>query len=117
LRRRTVAANSALALAGDAAAKGGALLVVLVAARLLSVAELASFATGLALASLLACALDLGASTLISRDGARDGTTRGALFRALLRARAPAATVAPASTRSANGSSPTPCSTTRTAAS
>jgi O-antigen/teichoic acid export membrane protein len=91
VRRRTLAANSALALAGDVASKVGALLVVLVAARLLSVAELASFATGLAIASLLACALDLGASTLLARDGAREGAGRGALFRALLRARAPAA--------------------------
>ena len=76
MRRRSLAANSALALAGNAAGKVGALLVVLVAARLLSVEELASFATGLAVASLLACALDLGASTLLARDGARDGSGR-----------------------------------------
>ena len=93
MRRRSLAANSALALAGNAAGKVGALLVVLVAARLLSVEELASFATGLAVASLLACALDLGASTLLARDGARDGSGRGALFHALVRARAPAAAV------------------------
>lgn len=93
MRQRTLATNSALALAGDAAAKVGALFVVLVAARLLSVAELASFVTGLAVASLLACALDLGASTLLARDGARDGAARGALFHSLLRARAPAAAV------------------------
>ncbi len=89
--KRGIAENSALALAGDVASKVGALVVIIVAARFLSVPEFAVLATALAIAGVLASVLDLGAGTLITRDGARSGESRGALFRALLEARAPLA--------------------------
>jgi O-antigen/teichoic acid export membrane protein len=91
--KRGIAENSALALAGDVASKAGTLVVIVVAARILSVPEFAILATALAVASLLGSALDLGAGTLIARDGARSGESRGALFHALLEARAPLAAV------------------------
>lgn len=87
--KRGVAENSALALAGDVASKAGALVVIVVAARFLSVPEFAVLATALAVAGLLGSVLDLGAGTLITRDGARSAESRGALFRSLLEARAP----------------------------
>jgi hypothetical protein len=93
MRRRGVAQNSALALAGDVASKAGALVVVLIAARSLAEHEFATVATGLATAALLTSLLDLGAGTLLARDGARDEVSRGSLFRALAEARAPAAIV------------------------
>ncbi|MET0938400.1 MAG: oligosaccharide flippase family protein [Gaiellaceae bacterium] len=89
--KRGIAQNSALALGGDAASKVGALVVIIVAARFLSVPEFAVLATALAIAGVLASVLDLGAGTLITRDGARSGESRGALFQALLEARAPLA--------------------------
>jgi O-antigen/teichoic acid export membrane protein len=85
--KRGIAENSALALAGDVASKAAALIVVVVAARFLSVPEFAVLATALAVAGLLGSALDLGAGTLLTRDGARGTEVRGALFRALLEAR------------------------------
>lgn len=90
-RARGIGANSALALAGDGASKLGALFVVIVAARLLSVEEFAVMATALAAAGVVAATLDLGAGTLLARDGARSRTDRGALLEGLLRARAPLA--------------------------
>ena len=93
MRRRGVAQNSALALAGDVASKAGALVVVLIAARALAESEFATVATGLAIAALLTSLLDIGAGTLLARDGARDGVSRGSLFRALAEARAPAVIV------------------------
>lgn len=91
--KRGIGENSALALAGDIASKAGALVVIVVAARFLSVREFAVLATALVVAGLLASVLDLGAGTLITRDGARSTAARGALFRALLNARAPFAAV------------------------
>jgi O-antigen/teichoic acid export membrane protein len=89
MRTRGIAANSALALAGDLASKIGALVVIVAAARLLSVQEFAILAAALACASLLSTALDFGAATLLTRDGAKDGESRGPLFRALLVIRIP----------------------------
>jgi len=86
---RGLGANALLAFGGDAASKAAALLVVLLAARLLSVDEFAAFATAFACAGLLMTALDLGAGTLLTRDGASDAASRGALLRGLLEARAP----------------------------
>jgi O-antigen/teichoic acid export membrane protein len=51
--------------------------------------EFAVLVTALACAGLLTAALDLGASTLLARDGAADGVSRGALLRGVLEARAP----------------------------
>jgi len=93
LKVRGLAANSGLALAGDVASKVGALLVLLLAARLFSVEEFAVVATALACAGLLATVLDLGAGTLITRDGTKSAESRGALFRGLLEARGPLAVV------------------------
>jgi O-antigen/teichoic acid export membrane protein len=89
MERRGVGTNSALALAGDAASKVGALVVVIVAARVLSVGEFAALATALAAAGVVASTLDLGAGTLLARDGARSRTDRGALLDGLLRGRIP----------------------------
>jgi O-antigen/teichoic acid export membrane protein len=89
--RRGLGTNSALALAGDVASKAGALLVVVVAARTLAVSEFALLVTGLAAAGVLASVLDLGAATLLTRDGARGPAERGALLDGLLRGRVPLA--------------------------
>jgi len=91
VKTRGLGGNSLLALAGDGASKAGALLVVLLAARFLSVSEFALLATGLAAAGVLTSLLDLGSGTLLARDGARGRSERGALFRGLLRARVPLA--------------------------
>lgn len=89
-RTRSLRANSALAFAGDAALKLSTLVVVLVGARALSVAEFAVLATALAFAGILTLALDFGAGTLLTRDGARSRGARGALLTGSLAARAPA---------------------------
>jgi O-antigen/teichoic acid export membrane protein len=89
MKVRGLGANSALALSGDIASKAGALLVLLVAARLFSVQEFAAVATALACVGLLTTALDLGAATLLARDGASGAADRGALLRGLVQARAP----------------------------
>jgi O-antigen/teichoic acid export membrane protein len=86
---RGLSANSALALAGDVTSKVGALAVVVVAARCLSVSEFALLVTGLAAAGILGSVLDLGAGTLLTRDGARGRAERGALLVGLLKGRAP----------------------------
>jgi O-antigen/teichoic acid export membrane protein len=78
-----------LALGGDIASKVGALVVVMVAARLLPVDAFAALATALAAAGVIGSLLDLGAGTLLARDGARSRADRGALLEALLRARIP----------------------------
>lgn len=89
MRQRRLAANSALALAGDLASKLGGFAVLFAGARLLSIGEFAVLATGLAAASLLTAGLELGAGTLLSRDGVGGAKARGRLFRALLISRAP----------------------------
>ena len=89
MRTRSIRANSALALAGDAASKASALLVVVIGARFLDVAQFAALATGLAVAGVLTATLDLGAGTLLTRDGATSRAARGSLFTASLRARLP----------------------------
>jgi O-antigen/teichoic acid export membrane protein len=86
---RGTRANSALALAGDAASKGGALIVVVLGARFLDVAEFATLATGLAVAGVLTAMLDLGGGTLLSRDGVTSRAARGRLFTASMHARLP----------------------------
>jgi O-antigen/teichoic acid export membrane protein len=89
VRPRGVGANSALALAGDAASKASGLVVVVVAARFFTVSEFAALATGLALAGVLTALLDLGVGLLVSRDGAKCRTARGALLSGSLLARLP----------------------------
>jgi O-antigen/teichoic acid export membrane protein len=91
VKTRGVRENSALALVGDAASKLAALAVIVISARFLSVAEFALLATGMAAAGLLGSLLDLGAGTLLARDGARSRAHRGALLIGLLEARAPLA--------------------------
>jgi O-antigen/teichoic acid export membrane protein len=86
---RGLGVNSMLALGGDIASKVGALVVVMVAARLLPVDAFAALATALAAAGVIGSLLDLGAGTLLARDGARSRADRGALLEALLRARIP----------------------------
>src|SRR4249919_3358805 len=89
MKARGTATNSALAFGGDVASKAGALLVVILAARFFSVDEFALIATALAIAGVLVSLLDLGAATLLTRDGASSAAARGVLFRGLLQARAP----------------------------
>lgn len=86
---RGLGVNSMLALGGDIASKVGALVVVMVAARLLSVDAFAALATALAAAGVIGSLLDLGAGTLLARDGARSRADRGALLDGLVQARIP----------------------------
>jgi O-antigen/teichoic acid export membrane protein len=91
---RGIARNSALALAGDLAAKAGAAAVMMVAARALATDEFAVLATALALATVLTALLDAGSQTLLTRDGTAGPGARRELLRALVRARLPLVTVA-----------------------
>ena len=88
---RGVATNSGLAFVGDLASKLGLLLVIVIAARTLSTGELAILGTALAVSGVLAVCLDAGSGLAITRDGARDAGTRGALLSALVAVRLPAA--------------------------
>jgi O-antigen/teichoic acid export membrane protein len=90
---RGLFANSAFALVGDLAAKSATALVMVAAARGLPVAQLALLAFGLASASVLASALDLGGQMLMTRDGVGGGEQRAALARALIIGRLPAVVV------------------------
>jgi lipopolysaccharide exporter len=89
MNRRGLAQNSAFALAGDLAAKGGVLAVMMIAGRGLATPEFAVVAAGLAMATLLTAALDLGSQTLLTRDGVAGASARGAMLQALALARAP----------------------------
>jgi lipopolysaccharide exporter len=89
MRRRGLLQNSALALAGDLAAKAGAFALMIIAAHGLSTAQFALLASALATATILTAALDLGSQTLLTRDGVGGPEARGALARALVRARSP----------------------------
>lgn len=89
MKRRGLAQNSALALVGDLAAKGGVLAVMMVAGRGLSTREFAVLATALATATLLSASLDIGSQTLLTRDGVAGPGVRGGLLRALAVARLP----------------------------
>jgi O-antigen/teichoic acid export membrane protein len=91
---RGIRENSALALLGDTASKLAALAVIVISARFLSVGDFALLATGLAAAGLLGSFLDLGAGTLLTRDGAKGRAQRGALLIGLLEVRAPLALAA-----------------------
>ncbi len=89
MRARGVVQNSALALAGDLAAKGGLAAVTFVVARALSTPEFAALAAAMAAATVLTAVLDLGAQTLLTRDGIEGPGTRGSLLTALALARLP----------------------------
>ena len=89
MTRRGLRANSALAFAGDSAMKVSTLVVVLVAARTLTVPEFAVLATSLAVAGVLSTGLDIGAGTLVTRDGAHSRAGRGRLLVGSLQARLP----------------------------
>ena len=89
MKRRSLATNSGLAFAGDLASKIGLLLVIVIAARMLPTGELAILGTALAVSGILAVCLDAGSGLSITRDGARDAGTRGALLSALVVARLP----------------------------
>ena len=91
MRRRSLATNSGLAFAGDLASKIGLLLVIVIAARMLPTGELAILGTALAVSGILAVCLDAGSGLSITRDGARDAGTRGALLSALVVVRLPVA--------------------------
>ena len=90
MRKRSLATNSSLAFAGDLASKIGLLFVIVIAARTLSTNELAILGTALAVSGILAVCLDAGSGLSITRDGASDTGSRGALLSALIVARLPA---------------------------
>ena len=98
MKRRGLAANSALALTADLAGKASTVVVTAVAARALPTREFAILATCLAVASLLTNLLDAGAQTLLTRDGADGSRARGSLFRSLAVGRTPLAGLALAAT-------------------
>ena len=89
MRQRGILENSVLALAGDVAAKGGLAAVTFVVARALSTPEFAALAAALAVATVLTAVLDLGAQTLLTRDGVKGPEVRGSLLAALAIARLP----------------------------
>jgi O-antigen/teichoic acid export membrane protein len=89
VKRRSIAANSAFALAGDAASKASGVVAVALAARWLTVEQFALVGAALAAATILTAVLDGGLSTLIVRDGAASAAARTATLRAGLAARLP----------------------------
>jgi O-antigen/teichoic acid export membrane protein len=89
MRRRGLAQNSALALAGDVSTKIAMFLLMIVAARHLSISKFALLASALATATVLTAGLDLGSQTLLTRDGVDGPATRGSLLRSLAIARLP----------------------------
>jgi O-antigen/teichoic acid export membrane protein len=91
--RRSLPRNAALALFADIAAKASQLVVMLVAARLLSVGQMAVLGVCLACATLLTSVLDAGVSLVISRDGAAGGDA-AELAGVTLRSRVPYAALA-----------------------
>ena len=91
--RERLIRSSALALAADLIGKTGTLVLTLVAARMLSVAEFARFAVCLALIAVLTAVIDAGAQTLLTRDAAAAPETRRGLLIALLKGRLPLAFV------------------------
>jgi O-antigen/teichoic acid export membrane protein len=89
MKPRGVAANSALALAGDAASKAGGIVAVALAARWLTTGQFALLGASLAAMTILTATLDGGLSVLIVRDGAADAPARFGTLRAGLAARLP----------------------------
>jgi O-antigen/teichoic acid export membrane protein len=81
--------NSALAFAGDLFVKGATAVVLIVAARELTIAQFALFAAAFAAAAVLAAVFDMGAQTLLTRDGVASPQARGVLVRALIESRLP----------------------------
>jgi O-antigen/teichoic acid export membrane protein len=94
VKRRGIAANSVLALAGDAAAKASGIVAVVLAARWLTTGQFALLGAAMATVTILTAALDGGLSTLITRDGAADSSARFGTLRAGLVARLPVLAIA-----------------------
>lgn len=90
MKRRSIAANSGLALAGDVAAKASGIVAVALAARWLTTDQFALLGASLAAVTILTALLDGGLSILIVRDGAADSATRMGTLRAGLVVRIPA---------------------------
>jgi O-antigen/teichoic acid export membrane protein len=88
---RTVPANAGLALAGDAAAKATAFVIVAISARLLPVEQFARLGVALAALTVATSLLDAGVSTLLVRDGARQPAQAMGLLRSSVHIRAPLA--------------------------
>jgi O-antigen/teichoic acid export membrane protein len=88
-RHRGIAANSALALLGDAVAKASGLLAIAIAARGLSTGQFAMLGAALAAITIVSAAFDGGLSVLIVRDGAAERPARWGILRAGLAARVP----------------------------
>jgi len=89
VKRRSIAANSVLALAGDAASKTSGIVAVALAARWLTTGQFALLGASLAAVTILTAVLDGGLSVLIVRDGAAESSARFATLRAGLAARLP----------------------------
>jgi O-antigen/teichoic acid export membrane protein len=89
MRVRGVLENSAFALAGDVATKAATALIMVAAARTLSIGQFALLATALSAAGVLTAGFDMGAQMLLTRDGVATPQRRYALFKGLLYGRLP----------------------------
>lgn len=94
--RRGLAANAALAFAGDGAAKGGMFVALLVLARGLSVDAFARLGVAMAAMLIVTSLLDGGIGLVATRDGAAKPGLRHGLLRSGLSARLPLAAVSTA---------------------
>lgn len=81
-------ANAILAFLGDLTVKGSGILMLVFAARHLSINEFAVLSVSIAAVSVFLPLLDFGTSTLITRDGAATPAQRGALFYGTLKVKA-----------------------------
>ncbi len=88
-RRRGLAANASLALVGDAVAKGGMFIALLLLAHGLDIDEFARLGVAMAAMLILMSVLDGGISVVATRDGASDPNARRQLLRAGTAARVP----------------------------
>jgi O-antigen/teichoic acid export membrane protein len=93
-RPRGLAANASLALAGDALAKAGMFVALLVLAHAMTVAQYARLGIGMAAMLIATSALDGGVGIVTTREGAADPAARRPLLRAGMSARLPLAAAA-----------------------
>ncbi len=91
LRSRGIGANAALAFGGDALARAGMFVALVVLAHELAVAEFARLGVAMAAVIILTSALDGGIAVVATRDGAARAGLRRELLSAGMRARVPVA--------------------------
>jgi O-antigen/teichoic acid export membrane protein len=100
---RRLAANAGLALAGDALAKAGMFLALVVLARGIQVREFAHLAVAMAAMVIVTTVIDGGVSVIATREGAAQPLRRASLLRAGVGARVPLIAAAAAITLVAGG--------------